>query len=198
MRIIGLTGGIASGKSTVARMFATLGAKVVDADVLAREVVEPGRPALAEIAARWPHVVIDGVLDRKALAATIFGSDVERRALNAITHPRIAQASMARMAEFAEAGEQAAIYEAALIVENDLDRGMDGLVVVSVPLAVQQQRLIQREGLGAEQAQARLAAQAPLAAKLARATWVIDNAGTLAETQAQVEQVWRKILEGNR
>ena len=196
MRIIGLTGGIASGKSTVAKMFAALGAPVVDADQLAREVVEPGQPALAEIAARWPQVVVNGVLDRKALAATIFGNDAERLALNAITHPRIAQASMARMQALAAKGQRAAIYEAALIVENNLDRGMDGLVVVSVPPPVQQERLIQREGLTAEQAQARLAAQAPLSEKLQRANWVIDNGGMLPATQAQVEQVWRRILEG--
>ena len=196
MRIIGLTGGIASGKSTVAKMFAALGAQVVDADQLAREVVEPGSPALQEIAARWPSVVVNGVLDRKALAATIFGNDAERRALNAITHPRIAQASMARMQALAAQGQRAAIYEAALIVENNLDRGMDGLVVVSLPPTVQLQRLIQREGLTAEQAQARLSAQAPLAEKLQRATWVIDNGGLLPTTQAQVEQLWGKILEG--
>jgi dephospho-CoA kinase len=196
LRIIGLTGGIASGKSTVARMFAALGAPIVDADLLAREVVEPGHPALQEIAARWPSVVVGGVLDRKALAATIFGNEAERRALNAITHPRIAEASMARMQALAATGARAAIYEAALIVENNLDRGMDGLVVVSLPPPEQQQRLMQRDGLTPAQAEARLSAQASLAEKVKRATWVVDNGGTLQQTQAQVEQVWRSILEG--
>jgi dephospho-CoA kinase len=177
LRIIGLTGGIASGKSTVARMFAALGAPIVDADLLAREVVEPGHPALQEI-------------------ATIFGNEAERRALNAITHPRIAEASMARMQALAATGARAAIYEAALIVENNLDRGMDGLVVVSLPPPEQQQRLMQRDGLTPAQAEARLSAQASLAEKVKRATWVVDNGGTLQQTQAQVEQVWRSILEG--
>lgn len=193
MKLIGLTGGIASGKSTVAKMFAGLGAKVIDADLLAREVVAPGTPGLAQLAARWPDVILDGALDRKKLGAKIFADPAERAALNAIVHPLIAAESMKRAQAFAEQGEPAVLYEAALIVENGLDAGMDGLIVVSVPEPVQLQRLVEREQLPEAEARQRLSAQAPLAEKLARATWVVENSGSLAQTRAQVERVWREI-----
>ena len=149
-KIIGLTGGIASGKSTVAAMLRDLGAPIVDADAVAREVVEPGSPALAEIVERWGESVLnaDGRLDRKKLGDIVFGDDEARRALNAITHPRIAAASQRGIADLAAAGAAAIVYEAALIVENQLHKGMDALVVVSVPKEVQLQRLVERDGIG--------------------------------------------------
>lgn len=138
MRVIGLTGGIASGKSTVAAMLRALGAPIVDADLLAREVVEPGTPALAEIEARFGAEVLgpDGRLDRKRLGERVFADPGARAALNAITHPRIAQASAAALAELATAGHKVAFYEAALLVENRLHERLGGLIVVSVPLEV--------------------------------------------------------------
>ncbi|MBS2030521.1 MAG: dephospho-CoA kinase [Deltaproteobacteria bacterium] len=193
MRVIGLTGGIASGKSTVAKMFAALGAKLIDADLLARQVVEPGTPGLAQVAARFPDCVVNGVLDRKKLGARVFADPAERAALNAIIHPLIAQAAMARTAELADAGEKAVIYEAALIVENKLDAGMDGLIVVSVPEDVQVARLRARENLGGPEAKQRLAAQLPLSEKLARATWIVDNSGDVERTREQVSRIWREI-----
>ena len=196
MRVIGLTGGIASGKSTVAKMFAALGAQLIDADLLARQVVEPGTPGLAKITARFPECVVNGVLDRKKLGARVFADPSERAALNAIVHPLIAQAAMKRTAELADAGEKAVIYEAALIVENKLDAGMDGLIVVSVPEDVQVARLRGRENLSEPEAKQRLAAQLPLAEKLARATWIVDNSGDLPQTRAQVERIWREIQQG--
>ena len=196
MRVIGLTGGIASGKSTVAKMFAALGAQLIDADLLARQVVEPGTPGLAKITARFPECVVNGVLDRKKLGSRVFADPSERAALNAIVHPLIAQAAMKRTAELADAGEKAVIYEAALIVENKLDAGMDGLIVVSVPEDVQVARLRGRENLGEPEAKQRLAAQLPLAEKLARATWIVDNSGDLPQTRAQVERIWREIQQG--
>jgi dephospho-CoA kinase len=194
VRLIGLTGGIASGKSTVARMFRALGAPVIDADQLAREVVEPGTPALADIAARWPDVVSGGQLDRKKLGAKIFADPAERAALNAITHPRIQAAALQRTRTFAEFGAPAVIYEAALIVENELDAGMNGLIVVHVPESVQLARLRARDGIGEAEARQRLSAQLPLAEKLKRATWVVDNAGSEDATRAEVERIWREIL----
>lgn len=196
MRLVGLTGGIASGKSTVARMFADLGAPVIDADLLAREVVAPGTPGLAEIAKRWPEVVVGGVLDRAKLGAKVFQDPVQRAELNAITHPRIAAEAVKRTAVLAERGERAALYEAALIVENNLDRAMQGLIVVSLPPELQLQRLREREGMAESEAQARLAAQAPLEEKLRRATWVIDNRAEREQTQARVREVWREVLLG--
>jgi dephospho-CoA kinase len=197
MRLIGLTGGIASGKSTVAKMFAALGAKVIDADLLAREVVAPNTEGLARIAERWPEVVSNGQLDRKALGAIVFADPAQRAALDAIVHPLIAAAALARSQDYAQAGERVVLYEAALIVEKNLDQGMHGLVVVSLPEEMQLQRLMEREHLSEAEAKQRIAVQAPLAEKLRRATWVIRNEGGLEQTRAQVEAVWKQILSSD-
>jgi dephospho-CoA kinase len=193
--VIGLTGGIASGKSTVAAMLRELGAPIVDADLLAREVVEPGTPALAEIASRFGADMLDadGRLDRKRLAARVFSSDVSRAQLNAITHPRIAEASRAAMGAMAAQGHPVALYEAALLVENRVHLGLDGLIVVAVSEDEQIARLCRRDGIDPDAARARLAAQLPLAAKVAVADWVIDNGGSTDDTRAQVGRVWREV-----
>lgn len=195
-RVIGLTGGIASGKSTVAAMFRALGAPVVDADEVARRVVEPGSPGLAAIVERFGDGVLDtgGRLDRKRLGARVFADPEARAALEAITHPRIAEVSRGEIAAHLEAGAPVVIYEAALIVENQLHRGLDGLIVVSVPEAVQLERLRDRDGLSEAEARARLGAQLPLADKVAVADHVIDNAGSLDQTRDQVERLWRELL----
>jgi len=198
VRVIGLTGGIASGKSAVAGMLRDLGAPVVDADLVARQVVEPGTPALAEIVARFGADMVDadGRLDRKRLADEVFSDLTARRDLNAITHPRIAQASAAAFAELAAAGHAVAIYEAALLVENRAHERLDGLIVVAVPEEIQVERLRARDGIDEAAARARLAAQLPLRDKVAVADWVIDNGGSLEETRARVAEVWRQVLEG--
>lgn len=194
MRLIGLTGGIASGKSTVSRALRALGAEVLDADVLARQVVEPGTPGLAAVAARFPGVVgPDGRLDRAALGARVFADPAERAALNALLHPRIAEAFLARTVELAARGVDTVVYDAPLLVENRLHERMDGVVLVWVPREVQKARLMARDGLDAAAAEARLAAQLPLDDKRRFATWLVDNSGSEAATRAQVEQVWRAI-----
>lgn len=197
MRVIGLTGGIASGKSTVAAMLRELGAPIVDADLLARQVVEPGSPALAEIAQKFgaDMLAADGTLDRKKMGERIFADASARAALNAITHPRIAQASAAALADFAAAGHEVAIYEAALLVENRLHERLGGLIVVSVPDEVQIARLRARDDLDEEGARARVSAQLPLASKVAVADWVVDNGGSVEHTRAEVERIWRAIQE---
>jgi dephospho-CoA kinase len=197
VRVIGLTGGIASGKSTVADMLRELGAPIVDADLLARQVVEPGSPALAEIAAKFgPDLLApDGSLDRTRMGERIFSDPGARAGLNAITHPRIAQASAAALADLAAAGHQVAIYEAALLVENHIHERLGGLIVVSVPIEVQIARLRARDDLDEEGARARVAAQLPLESKVAVADWVVDNSGPVEHTRAQVEQIWRQIQE---
>jgi dephospho-CoA kinase len=195
--VIGLTGGIASGKSAVAAMLRDRGAAVVDADEIARRVVEPGTPALAEIRARFTDAVLDGEgrLDRKALAARVFADPDARAALNQITHPRIALASQEEIAGWAERGAQVVFYEAALLVENRAYEWLDALIVVAAPAAVQLERLRARDLLDEDGARARLAAQLPLEEKVARATWVIDNGGDLAATAAQLELVLAQIEE---
>ena len=194
MKIWGLTGNIGSGKSTVARLLATRGVPVVDADQIAREVVQPGRPALREIAARWPQVIgKDGTLDRKALAARVFDDARQREELNRIVHPRIAEEVAARMGGLAGAGHPVAVYEAALIVENGLHDGLDGLIVVTAPESAQLARLRLRDGMTEAEARARMAAQLPEAEKVRHATFVIENAGSEAELAAQVDELLNKM-----
>jgi dephospho-CoA kinase len=194
MRVVGLTGGIASGKSTVSAMFRALGAQVIDADQVARDVVEPGTPGLEEVARRFPGVLdASGRLDRAALGERIFADPAERTALEAIVHPRIREEVARRTEAFARAGVQVVLYDAALLIENGLHRGMDGVILVSAPEAVQRARLAARDGLDAAAISARLGAQLPLADKRAHATWVVDNGGSLEETQAQVREIWEEI-----
>ena len=191
VHVIGLTGGIASGKSTVARMLRERGAAVVDADLLARQVVEPGQPALAELVARFGAQILtpDGHLDRKRLGAIAFSDPQARADLGRITHPRIAAASAAAIATWADAGAGVVFYEAALLVENRAHLGLAGLVVVSVTPEVQHARLVERDQLTPEEATARIVSQAPLADKLAAATWVVENHGDLGALTAEVDRV---------
>ncbi|HZW90706.1 MAG TPA: dephospho-CoA kinase [Myxococcaceae bacterium] len=194
MRVVGLTGGIASGKSTVSAMFRELGAEVIDADEVARDVVEPGTAGLLELARRFPGVVdASGRLDRAALGRRVFADPAERRALEGILHPRIREEVARRMEALARAGVTVVLYDAALLIENGLHRGMDGVVLVSVNESVQRSRLAARDGLEEAAITARLAAQLPLADKRASATWVVDNGGTLDETRAQVRRIWDEI-----
>lgn len=195
IRIVGLTGGIASGKSTVARMLRELGAPVIDADLLAREVVAPGSDGLAAIVERFGPTVLDasGALDRKRMAERVFADADARAALNAITHPRIAAAGQREIARLAAEGAPVCVYEAALIVENGLQAWMHALIVVAVPPEVQRARLMERDGIDAAAAEARLAAQLPLADKVAVADYVVDNSGSVHETRAQVERIWDEV-----
>ncbi|MBZ4415949.1 dephospho-CoA kinase [Myxococcus sp. RHSTA-1-4] len=195
MHVFGLTGGIASGKSTVTRMFRELGAHVLDADVIAREVVEPGTPGLAAVAERFPGVVgPDGRLDRAKLGARVFSDANERAALNAITHPLVREAFMEKVQALEARGVERVIYDVPLLIESGMHGWMEGVALVWVPRDEQKARLMARDGLDAAAAEARLAAQLPLDEKKAHATWVIDNSGDLASTRAQVESVWRAML----
>jgi dephospho-CoA kinase len=190
MLVFGLTGNIGTGKSTVARLFAEHGVPVIDADQVAREVVAPGTPGLAEVAARFPGVLTaSGELDRKALADRVFADAQERAALNAILHPRIGAEVRARLDRLAARGAPVAIYEAALIVENGLHHGLDGLIVVNAPVEEQIRRLRARDGMTEQQAQARIGAQLPAHEKVKVANFVIENTGTPELLRAQVARV---------
>ena len=192
MRLIGLTGGIATGKSTVARLLAARGAVIVDADVLAREVVEPGSPALAEIAAGFGDSVLtpDGALDRAALGAVVFADPAERRRLEAITHPRIAALMGERIAAGLASEAPLVVADIPLLFEGDRVGLVEGVLLVDTPEEVQLRRLMLRDGIAEAAARARVAAQMPLAEKRRRATWVIDNSGTPEETAARVAAWW--------
>jgi dephospho-CoA kinase len=197
MRLIGLTGGIGSGKSTVARMLAARGAAVVDADLLAREVVEPGTPGLAEIAAEFgPGVLLpDGRLDRPALGAVVFADAARRERLNQITHPRVGALMQERIAAALESGAPLVVVDVPLLFEGKREPMFEGVMLVWVPEAVQLQRLVERDGMGEAEARQRIAAQMPIDGKRELADWVIDNSGTVAGTQRQVDAWWREHVE---
>lgn len=195
-RLIGLTGGIATGKSTVARLLAVHGASVVDADVLAREVVEPGQPALEEIATAFGRDVIgaDGRLDRSALAALVFADPQRRRRLEAITHPRIGELMTKRTIEALESGAPLVVVDVPLLYENGREEMFEGVMVAWCDAATELERLIARDSLSREDAERRLAAQMPVDEKRRRATWVIDNSGGEDSTAAQVDVWWAQHI----
>jgi dephospho-CoA kinase len=196
VRVLGLTGGIGSGKSLVAEMFRDLGAEVIDADQLAREVVEPGQPALQEIASTFGQEVLlpDGRLDRGALGRIIFTNPAARGKLNAITHPPIRERMEALVAA-RQSRPGLLILDIPLLYENDRLRAVEKVVVVWVDADTQEGRLRHRDGLGLEEARQRIAAQIPLGVKRDRADLVIDNSGTLEATRRQVEAIYRQYAE---
>jgi dephospho-CoA kinase len=190
LRYVGLTGGIGSGKSTVGQMLRDAGVPVVDADVLAREVVAPGQPAHAEVAAAWPDVIQpDGTIDRRKLGHRVFSDPAARARLEAITHPRIQEKALELGRALEAAGHRLAFYEASLLVETGGHRRFDGLVVVIAAEEQQIARVMARDHSSREQALARLRAQMPPEEKRRAATHVIDNSGDLANTRRQVQQL---------
>jgi len=196
--LVGLTGGIGSGKSEVSRRLAALGAVVVDADKIAREVVEVGTPGLQQVAdAFGPDVLAaDGSLDRDALAARVFGDEPARQRLNAIVHPLVGARTMELIAAAAAADPQAiVINDVPLLVEGGLADRYEVVIVVAAQPAAQLRRLVEQRGMSQADAQARIDAQAPLEAKLAVADIVISNDGDLAALDAEVKQVWRDLAE---
>jgi dephospho-CoA kinase len=196
VHLFGLTGGIASGKSTAATRLRARGVPVIDADELAREVVAPGTAGLREIVEAFGPGVLgpagpDGQqpLDRKALARIAFSDDAARKKLERITHPRITRRTVERSAELARAGEPLACYEAALIVENGAADVFRPLVVVACPEDVQIARIMARDGASREDALARVHAQRPLADKVAVADFVIDTSGSLELSARRTDEV---------
>lgn len=198
MRVVGLTGGIASGKSTFAALLRARGVPVVDADALARAAVAPGSAALAEIArALGPDAVgPDGTLDRKRVAAIVFGDPEARRRLEAITHPAIRRAMLEETDRLAAAGHDLVIYDTPLLYEAGLDRVLDSIVVVWAPRDVQRARMMARDGLTTAEADARLAAQLPIDEKAARADFVVENAGAPEELAAKADRLLGDLRAG--
>ena len=199
--LVGLTGGIATGKSTVTAMLANPSVRVVDADALAREVVEPGTPAHRQIVAEFGREVLqaEGRLDRARLGEIVFPDPVKRKRLEAITHPAIRARFEKIMADLERAGwDGILIWDAALLVESGGNKKMDRLVVVTTDAATQLRRLMARDGGSEEAARARTASQMPLAVKARYADYVIDNSGTPAQTEARVREVYRALLDDLR
>lgn len=195
VKLIGLTGGIASGKTTVAKILAQLGAAVVDADVLAREVVEPERPAWKEIVEIFGGGVLqaDRTLDRQKLRATIFNDPAARKKLEAIIHPRVRALAEERIAQHGAAGYEVVVYEVPLLFEGNLHEWLRPVVLVACNIEVQKRRLQQRDGLSLEAAEKHIAAQMSLAEKRRLADYVIENDGDLADLERQVRAVLEKI-----
>jgi len=190
IRVFGLTGGVASGKSTVARRISALGVPVIDADEVARDVVLPGSEGLAAVVAEFGDVLaFDGSLDRKRLGARVFADVAARRRLEAILHPRIAAETARRIGELEARGVELACYDAALLVENGLQRAFRPLVVVALSRAAQRRRLMRRELIDADEADRRVDAQLPLEAKVAAADIVLDNEGTVEDLMAAVDRL---------
>jgi dephospho-CoA kinase len=195
-----LTGGIATGKSHVLRYFAELGAAVIDADRIAREVVRPGLPAHGEIVQAFGDEVLDksGEIDRKALGVLVFSCPARLRRLNAILHPRILGAEDERVREL-ETGSpgrthRMVVVDAALMIEVGSYRKYDQLVLVYCPPSTQLKRVVQRDGISEDQARERIATQLPLLRKVAYADYVIETSDEPSRTRAQVEFVYRDLL----
>lgn len=195
MLIVGLTGNIASGKSTVAALLRARGAPLVDADVLAREAVAPGTEALAAIVRRFGAQMLaaDGSLDRAALRQVVFHDATARDALNAIVHPEVARLRDAAVARHAAAGARLVVCDIPLLFETGLDRTMDRIILVDAPVELRRERLMHDRGLSASDADAMIAAQMPAAQKRAQAHYLIENDGSREALDAQVDALWTAL-----
>lgn len=196
MRIIGLTGGIASGKTTVAAIFERLGAPVVDADKLAREVVGPGTPGHAAIVEAFGSQVLasDGSIDRAALGCVVFRDPAARKILEGITHPAIGNRAIALFEKLRSEGRPVAFYVAPLLIEAGITSRVDEVWVVYVDAATQVRRLMERDGITREEAERKIACQMPIEEKKHHAKVLIDNGGSRKETEKVVRVLWEEIM----
>ncbi len=194
--VVGLTGSIATGKSVVARILAELGAKIIDADRVAREVVQPGEPALAEIVAAFGRKVLqpDGELNRKALAELVFTDAASLARLNQITHPRIIERINELCQAYLTQGAGLVVIDAPLLIETGLAEQVDVVVVTTCPREVQIARIQARDGLSRAEAEQRIASQLPQEEKIKQADFVIETDCSLAELRVRVKEVWEEIV----
>lgn len=196
MRLIGLTGNIASGKSAVADMLAERGAVIVDADVLAREAVSRGSPALEAIKSKWGAEVVDdqGNLDRSSLRHIVFQNQSDLEALNEIVHPEVARLREREIDAADKRGEKLIVCVIPLLFERHLADDFDAIVLVDAPRSLRLERIVRDRGIDEAEAMKMIASQMPADLKRARADYMIENAGTLEELEAEVDKVWRAIV----
>lgn len=197
MKIIGLTGGIGSGKSAVAKRFAELGIPVIDADTVGHDVLAPGGAAEEQVIKQFGEAILtDHKIDREKLGQYVFGNEEALQKLNSIVHPSITAEIGRRCAKYACEDQMAVIIEATLIGEQGKrDAWLDALILVDAPLDVRLERLTSLRGMGKEDALKRIKAQSDPLAKRSFSTWVIDNGGSLSDMHAQVDAVYQAILE---
>jgi dephospho-CoA kinase len=194
LKLIGLTGGAGSGKSTVSSMFRELGAEVVDADEAAHAAYAPGSPGFARVVQAFgDDYVRDGHIDRNRLGELVFHDDDARRRLNAIVHPLVREWMATRTAEAESRGVEVVIHDVPLLFENDLEKIYSDVVLVFVPEPVQVRRLVSGRGLTEDRARAIIASQMPIDEKRGRAQHMIDNSGSRELTREQVEKLWTEF-----
>jgi dephospho-CoA kinase len=201
MIVAGLTGGIATGKSTVAAIFEEAGARIIDADMMAREAARKGSSAYRQIVTHFGSAILlaDGEIDRKRLAGVIFADPAEQRALERIIHPQVKVKINRRLKQIrVETPGAVVIIDVPLLFEAGMDRGLDAVIVVYVPEKVQIQRLMDRDGLTKSEALARIRAQMPIDTKKSLATFVIDNSEDLDNTRGQTLAVYRQLVRQAR
>jgi dephospho-CoA kinase len=195
LKLIGLTGGAGSGKSTVSAMLKELGASVIDADEAAHAAYEPGSPGFESVIREFgPEYVREGRIDRARLGELVFHDDAARLRLNAIVHPLVRDWMAARTAEAVEAGTEVIVQDVPLLFENRLESLYSTTVLVYVPEPVQLKRLVEGRGLSDERARAMIASQMPIEDKRKLASHLIDNSGTREATRGQVDRIWRESL----
>lgn len=192
--IIGLTGGIATGKSTVTKMLIELGIPVIDADKIAREVVEPNKKAYEQIVAHFGEDILlpDRTLNRKKLGSIIFNDEAERKVLNQIVHPAIHEEMERQRKEYLEQGKETIVFDIPLLFEGQTQMKFDKTLLVAVSEEVQFKRLLERDQMGEEDARSRIKSQIPISEKIPLADEVIDNNGTREETRAQLLEILKK------
>jgi dephospho-CoA kinase len=198
MRLIGLTGNIASGKSAVADLLAERGAVIVDADILAREAVSRGSPALEAIKSKWGDDVVDdqGNLDRSSLRQIVFQNQADLEALNQIVHPEVARLREREIDAADKRGEKLIVCVIPLLFERHLADDFDAIVLVDAPRSLRLERIVRDRGIDEAEAMKMIASQMPADLKRARADHVIENAGTLDDLEAEVDKVWQAIAAG--
>ncbi|WP_130029495.1 dephospho-CoA kinase [Corynebacterium pseudotuberculosis] len=196
MIVLGLTGGMGSGKSAVSKALAGKGARIIDADQIAREVVEPGSPILGELAKAFgDDVVVDGILDRSLLASRAFADEAHTRLLNKITHPEIRRRIADCIVQAQKEMAQVVVLDHPLLLEQDLVRDVDLVAVVDVPVETRLQRLVAFRNIDEQDARKRIARQMSDSKRLEKADVILDNSRTIAELESQIETLWEKLLQ---